>query len=637
TATGPVSMNSRSIVYKTRLYVVVILGLLSLAIFTEWNRLTALRKDVAKLSDRTAPLLTTTGDLARVSSTLRSVSETVRAADTSTKLDGLRHTLGTLMDEADQLLERGVFPDPILHTTAQTFAPLLDAQDRVITAREAVSRNTLIALDALNAMSKELLPDHQALMLAVLEVERGGQILPPEMQGIDDLLMISEMKVSIARLSILTSNLGNPAGRQPESIRAHVIQEISILASRMARLNEGELRSKTARQLTRYRDAMIAPGGVMHSVEWLGRAATERDKALADASRFVATVSTSLGAVSHEAAQGFQTAADDTAKTIRGVLWQKLFLTLTLVVVVSFFAWSIIERGLVSRLSRVAAHVRELAQGNLSSPVVVTALDEVGEIEQAVERSRTMAGALQRTNDELERFVYVAAHDLRTPLRAVSDLVQWTQEDYAPALPGGARDNLDLIEGRVTRLSNHLTALLDYARAGQTNAKTDVLDLDEFVQEMRAVYLENNHFDLVVSGDFRRLRTYPTPVKTMLLNLISNSVKHHDRTIGRIEVSCTPAADHIALKVHDDGPGIPPEYHERIFVLFQTLRSRDSVESTGLGLAMVQKLAVSLGGNVEVDSRPEQRRGTTFTIRLPLTDAGQTSNSSDPSYGRLAA
>ncbi|MHA6345741.1 sensor histidine kinase [Roseivivax sp. CAU 1761] len=107
----------------------------------------------------------------------------------------------------------------------------------------------------------------------------------------------------------------------------------------------------------------------------------------------------------------------------------------------------------------------------------------------------------------------------------------------------------------------------------------------------------------------------------MLLNLVSNAMKHHDGATGRIAVRATRRDGGTRIEVSDDGPGIPLAHQGRIFELFQTLRSRDVVEGSGLGLALVDKLVRELGGTISVHSDPEQRRGTTFRLDLPAPRA----------------
>jgi signal transduction histidine kinase len=105
------------------------------------------------------------------------------------------------------------------------------------------------------------------------------------------------------------------------------------------------------------------------------------------------------------------------------------------------------------------------------------------------------------------------------------------------------------------------------------------------------------------------------PFEKVLRNLVGNALKHHDRSAGRVVLSAVPAGDMVEVRVADDGPGIPQEFHERVFRMFQTLRPRDEVEGSGAGLAIVKKTVETFGGRVHVES---DGRGTCMVFTWPL-------------------
>ncbi len=105
------------------------------------------------------------------------------------------------------------------------------------------------------------------------------------------------------------------------------------------------------------------------------------------------------------------------------------------------------------------------------------------------------------------------------------------------------------------------------------------------------------------------------PLQHIFMNLISNAIKHHDKEAGTIEVKVEDWGEHYCFSVCDDGPGIAPEYHEKIFKMFQTLRPRDRVEGSGIGLSMVRKNLQHFGGSIQVESKPGE--GATFRFLWP--------------------
>ncbi|MEM9386087.1 MAG: ATP-binding protein [Pseudomonadota bacterium] len=226
---------------------------------------------------------------------------------------------------------------------------------------------------------------------------------------------------------------------------------------------------------------------------------------------------------------------------------------------------------------------------------------------------------LRRLNQELEEFVYAASHDLRSPLRAIAHLSAWLEEDLGPELKPESREHLNLMRSRVRRLDQLLTDLLAYSRAGRSRARLGDVHLRELVQSTFDLLGLQDRFTLETSGLDLRLRTAVTPLEQALRNLMDNAAKHHDRDRGVIGVSVTRRVGLLEFAVADDGPGIPQEHHERIFRAFQTLRSRDEVESSGMGLAILKKLVEYAGGAISLDSNPAAgARGATFRFTWPL-------------------
>lgn len=237
-------------------------------------------------------------------------------------------------------------------------------------------------------------------------------------------------------------------------------------------------------------------------------------------------------------------------------------------------------------------------------------------------RNAALVAALERSNAELDQFAYVASHDLKAPLRVIDNASRWLAEDLGPLLTEDTRESLDLLRNRVGRMERLLDDLLQHSRIGRVDSPSTVVRGDLLLQEVAELVALPEGFRLEVSPAFRDSLLQRMPLQTVLLNLISNAVKHHDRTEGHIHVELGEAGDMLEISVSDDGPGIPPAYHERIFEMFQTLKPRDQMESSGMGLAMVRKFVRLAGGRIEVAS--DGGRGTTFRLFWPrLTEGSQ--------------
>jgi PAS domain S-box-containing protein len=244
-------------------------------------------------------------------------------------------------------------------------------------------------------------------------------------------------------------------------------------------------------------------------------------------------------------------------------------------------------------------------------PMVLAGIIDVTaryEIDREKEQQRA---ELARSNADLEEFAYAASHDLKAPLRAISHLVQWIVDDVEPLAKPDTLENLRLLQGRVARMQMLLDGLLAYSRVGHTNLTVEDVDIGEVVREVVTMLAPPPGFVIAFEGAMPVIRTHRVPIQVVLENLIGNGLKHHDRSEGRITVSVRPVDGATEFRITDDGPGIPVQFHDRIFLMFQTLASRDDVESSGIGLTIVKKKVQTHGGRIWVESAPPAR-GTTF-------------------------
>jgi len=165
-----------------------------------------------------------------------------------------------------------------------------------------------------------------------------------------------------------------------------------------------------------------------------------------------------------------------------------------------------------------------------------------------------------------------------------------------------------------------LAALMEYSRAGQIDKTTDDIAVADVVSNIVAMQAPPPGFVVTYEGEGLMLRTHSVALQVVLENLISNSLKHHDRSEGRITIRTRRVDGLMEFRVSDDGPGIPEQFHRRIFEIFQTLQSRDDHESSGIGLAIVKRKVESHGGRIWVESAPPAR-GTSFVFTWRETAA----------------
>ncbi|AMP88975.2 TPA: PAS domain S-box protein [Legionella pneumophila] len=222
---------------------------------------------------------------------------------------------------------------------------------------------------------------------------------------------------------------------------------------------------------------------------------------------------------------------------------------------------------------------------------------------------------LIKSNQNLEEFSYIISHDLKAPLRAIIQLATWIEEDCGNKLDPSSRKNLQLLRERSHRMSGMVDGLLQYARAGRVNMEIEWVDTKELIQEIMDILNHDEQFTIIVHESMPQLPTAKLLLSQVFSNLIANSMKHHHCKTGTIEIGVLDRCSFYEFYVADDGPGIEPVYFEKIFRIFQTLKSKDEAETTGIGLTIVKKIVESQNGKIEVES--ELGKGAKFSFTWP--------------------
>tara|TARA_B100000700_G_scaffold32344_1_gene30975 strand:+ start:2850 stop:4607 length:1758 start_codon:yes stop_codon:yes gene_type:complete len=219
---------------------------------------------------------------------------------------------------------------------------------------------------------------------------------------------------------------------------------------------------------------------------------------------------------------------------------------------------------------------------------------------------------LSEANKELDRFAFVASHDLKAPLRGVAQLSEWIESDKENSLSATSKEYFSLLRSRILRLERLLNALLQYSRVDKKQQPEEVIDFEALVEETFNLNSPPKGFRLELDSNIGELVTDKESLSRVLGNIINNSVKHHDKENGTVSVSSTYTDKGVEIRVSDDGPGVAEEFKEKVFELFHTLRPRDEVEGSGLGLAIVRKIVEKRGGSCQIEQNLP--RGVTFVI-----------------------
>ncbi len=225
---------------------------------------------------------------------------------------------------------------------------------------------------------------------------------------------------------------------------------------------------------------------------------------------------------------------------------------------------------------------------------------------------------LERINRELDQFAYIASHDLKAPLRAITNLAAWISEDAAEVLPADSQQHLAKLRGRIKRMEVLLNDLLAYSRAGRKRHSPEPLDVTALIQRVVDLLAPPPGFVVNSLAAIPHLLAERVPLEIVLRNLVGNAIKHHPQpSMGRVVITVQQQGDWAEFNVKDNGSGIDPAFHARIFEIFRTLKARDEVEGSGMGLTVVKKLVESRGGTIQVISSSGE--GATFRFTWPAT------------------
>lgn len=222
---------------------------------------------------------------------------------------------------------------------------------------------------------------------------------------------------------------------------------------------------------------------------------------------------------------------------------------------------------------------------------------------------------LEKTISELDKFAYVVSHDLKAPVRAIGNLTGWIEEDMGGRLPADLLEHFNTIKGRVVRMEGLINGILDYTKASKTSGELQPFEMNELVRDSIDLIGPPANAVINVRDNLPNMRAERVKLQQVFLNLIQNAIKYNDKEDIQVEIRCEDQGNDWKFFVKDNGPGIEPRYHEKIFVIFQTLNARDEVESRGVGLAIVKKIVEEEGGKIWVES--EKGKGATFCFNWP--------------------
>ncbi|MCP4657010.1 MAG: HAMP domain-containing protein, partial [bacterium] len=293
-------------------------------------------------------------------------------------------------------------------------------------------------------------------------------------------------------------------------------------------------------------------------------------------------------------------------KRVREYLIYMAGLMVAVVVAAALLAYLL--QGVIStpilHLAEKAQHIS--SDADYSIRVTSPGKDEIGLLydgfNDMLEQIQLRQEELERSNRDLDQFAHVASHDLKAPLRAITTLSTWIEEDLTDKLSPETSEQMRLLRHRVRRMDGLIEGILQYSRVGRMDSHGERVDVGRLLAELVELIDPPDGSQVVIGPGMPTLITKRLRLEQVFSNLITNAIKYHHRRDGRVEITARREGDVYEFAVSDDGPGIAPEHHERIFMMFQTLQPRDVVESTGLGLSLVKKLVEEEGGTLRIES-----------------------------------
>ena len=345
---------------------------------------------------------------------------------------------------------------------------------------------------------------------------------------------------------------------------------------------------------------------------------------------------------------GVDIAATDVLAKERNFLWAALIVFIFAVPPTAAMGW-FLGHKLTAPIAKLITATKKIMEGNLSYRAPISCYDEIGKLAESfnnmtqqlqdeiiargkeiVNRSRAekklaelnrqlekTIDKLSEANRELSEVAFIAAHDLKTPVRAVGSLASMIRMDYKDKLDKETINNLNTITFKAEKMSELLDGMLQYCRLERITDNCKKINLNEVVKRIIMEIKAPENIEIVIENELPEIDFESNHAELLFGHLIKNAVKFIDKPKGRITIACRDSKDYWKISVSDNGPGIEQRHFSKIFKLFQTLNARDDFSGAGVGLSIAKKIIELYNGAIWVESNIGH--GSTFYFALPKT------------------
>ncbi|MBY6203291.1 PAS domain S-box protein [Halomonas denitrificans] len=257
----------------------------------------------------------------------------------------------------------------------------------------------------------------------------------------------------------------------------------------------------------------------------------------------------------------------------------------------------------------------------------ISQIQDISRRKESEEASRRYLDELERSNQQLDDFAYIASHDLKEPLRAINNHSQFLLKHYSDQIDERGRHKLDRLGKLTARMQQLISDLLYFSRIGRSKESNRPVDVARLVEEQLdtlSAFLSERNARVIVQGELSPVVGDPARIATVFRNLVINGIKYNEQEQPRVTISSDPVRNDadgvtealVTFHVEDNGIGIEPEFHDDIFKMFKRLHGEKVYgEGTGAGLAFVRKIVEQAGGSIWLDSTVGT--GTTIHFTLP--------------------